>query len=55
MEIDMPGNLVRTRSGHTSTALDLYKRPNNNLLSSVSASLQPPKPRYISSTITKKQ
>ena len=47
--------MVRQRSGHISTAVDCYKRPGDSLLHSISNSLQPPKPKYSSPNVTKKQ
>ena len=47
-------HMVRQRSGHRSTSLNTYKHPGESLLHSISYSLQPPKPKYSSSTITKK-
>ena len=47
--------MVGQRSGHRSTSVDSYKRPGDSLLHSISNRLQPPKPKYSSSTITKKQ
>ena len=48
-------NLIRERSGHRSNALDVYKRPSNALLHSVSTTLQPPKPKRTSSCTTTKK
>ena len=44
--------IIRERSGHRSDAINAYKRPNNDMLQSVSNILQPPKPKKQTSTCT---